>query len=295
MGQTSYQFQLLAPSQPEWLSGYPPVTTRPDLYETYLSSIQRLRGETYLADGAISLAQLDAQGRHRFEDDEQCWHFLLVDRNQNVIACARYRRHPATVCFDDLRLKHAAIAADPCWGPKLRAAVEADLRLVRARGESYVEIGGWAIAKEHRNTRAALDTLLASYAWGEMIGGCISTCTATYRNNSAPILRRIGGVSLTYAGEEIPPYLDPAYGCKMEILRFDSHVLDQRFVKAVTDMRLRLMDSVILCASAGTDEVLEEVAFQKSLVALGNVLNWNTNTFAALQRLEVKQTVTVLH
>jgi hypothetical protein len=268
MGQTSYYFQLLAPSTTERLPGYPPVTTRHDLYHRYLSSMQKLRGNTYLTDGAISPSDLDQKGRHKWEDDEECWHFLLVDASHEVIACARYLAHPPEASFYDLRLPHAAASRDHCWGPKVKAAVEAELELVRTRGDLFVEIGGWAIAPEHRNTRAALDTLLASYAWGQMVGGCISTCTATHRNHSASILRRIGGSRLNFAGEEIPPYFDPQYACMMEILRFDSRLLDPKFLKPVAEMRSKLMDSVIITPSPATDELLEEIAFQKSLVAL---------------------------
>lgn len=161
------------------------------------------------------------EGRYSIERDEECWHFLLIDDRDEVAACVRHLLHPNTITFCDLLLRRSALAQDPVWGKRLRAAVGADLDEARAHQLWYAELGGWALAKEYRGTTAALKILLASYAWGRLMGGCHCSCTATKKNNSASLLRRIGGVSLKTDSIELPPYEEPLYGSTMEMSRFD--------------------------------------------------------------------------
>ncbi len=165
--------------------------------------------------------------------------------------------HANTVSFDQLRLTHSHLAKDPVWGAKLRAAVEADLDEARRQNIGYAELGGWAIDADYRCTKAALETLVASYAWGQMVGDCLSSCTATIRHRSAMILRRLGGKSLAVNGEIIPAYNDPHYGCQMEILRFDSREIDSRFVKLVEETREQLEASTVIRPCATPVDELE--------------------------------------
>jgi len=244
----NYHFQLLAPPQtrPDGTFGRSKVNEQ--LYGHYLSSMQRLRGRVYLKDGAIQPCELDNEDRFHMRGDEQSWHFLLVEDDQNVIGCARYLVHPNTVRFERLRMAESAQAHDAYWGPRVRRAVEADLRRARACNQSYVEIGGWALSEEWRGTKAALEILVASYALAHLWGGCIASCMATVRHCSSSMLRRIGGESLQASGESVPPYEDPHYGCLMELLRFDSRSPVQRFVPLIDQLRSRLASATVLRA-----------------------------------------------
>jgi hypothetical protein len=211
------------------------------------------------------------------EGDEESWHFLLVNEDDQVIACLRLLLHANTVSFDKLRLTHSHLANDLVWGDKLRAAVEADLAEARRQNIGYAELGGWAINADYRCTKAALQTLVASYAWGQMVGDCLSSCTATIRHRSAMILRRLGGQSLAVNGEIIPSYNDPHYGCQMEILRFDSREIDSRFIKLVEETRQQLEASTVIRPSAAqVDELKEQLSISQSLLALGEATRWNT-------------------
>jgi hypothetical protein len=278
MGQNGYRVQLLAPAKAgRFVSG---IITLEDAerYQHYLSSLQRLRAHSYLEDGAIEPWQIDDDGRFWMESDDASWHFLLLDEQDRTIACLRFLLHTNSVEFDQLRLTHSSIAKDPLWSGKLRAAVEADLAEARRAGIGYAELGGWAIAAEHRCTKAALETLLASYAWGQMVGGCLSSCTATVRHRSAMILRRVGGQSLCFNDEPIPAYEDPQYGCSMEILRFDSRVVDGRFARLVEQMREKLEASTVIRARRSIPEELsEELSFGQSLLALGAATRRNAS------------------
>ena len=277
MGQTGYRVQLLAPAHAGALT--PHVSTQEDagLHNHYLCSLQRLRGQAYLEDGAIEPWELDGSGRFRMEGDEESWHFLLVNEDERVIACLRLLLHANTISFDQLRLTHSYLAKDPVWSGKLRASVEADLAEARRQNIGYAELGGWAIDADYRCTKAALQTLVASYAWGQMVGHCLSSCTATIRHRSAMILRRLGGKSLTINGEIIPTYNDPHYGCQMEILRFDSREIDSRFVNLVEETREQLEASIVIrpCATP-FDELQEQLSMNRSLLALGEATRRNT-------------------
>lgn len=237
----NYRFQLLAPSQTRSTVGsFTRSKIDEQLYSHYLSAMQRLRGRIYLSDGAIQSCEVDDDGKFRMRGDKQGWHFLLTDDSDEVIGCARYLVHPNTVCFDQLRIRHCALANHPVWADKVRLAVENDLRWAREHNFSYVEIGGWALAEEWRGTRAALEILVASYALSHLWGGCVGACTATARHSSSSILRRIGGSSLQLAGEPLPAYEDPQYGCEMELLRFDSCSPSSRFVPLIAQLKSKL-------------------------------------------------------
>jgi hypothetical protein len=125
--------------------------------------------------------------------DERSWHLLLLNQAREVIGCARYLVHPASVPFDRLRIGQSALARDQGWRRALGDAVESDLQETRQQGFSYLEVGGWALSEEWRGTRAALEILVGSYALSHLWGGCIGSCAATVRHGSSSMLRRIGG------------------------------------------------------------------------------------------------------
>jgi hypothetical protein len=237
---------LLAPAiggaLPRW--GFPCGDQRH--YDTLLRSVQRFRGRIYRKDGAIQKWQLDGRGGYRMNGDDRSWHLLLVNKTQEIVGCARYLVHPNTIKYEDLNFRHTPLARDRHWGEKVRSAFETELRLARSEGVLYVELGGWALAEEYRGTSAALRIMLASYAWGRLMGGARSACTATVRHGSASILRRIGGFPVEHRGEELPPYNDPAYGCQMEMIRFDCRHPNPRFLSLIHQLEMEMTQSPII-------------------------------------------------
>jgi len=244
--QQNYRFQLLAPPETPCGGAFGRPNISKQLYDHHLASVQRLRGRVYLKDGAIQESELDDDGRYSMPGDKRSWHFLLVDPSQSVIGGARYLVHPHSVTFDQLRVRHSALAKDPKWADKVRHAVEQDLRIARQKNFSYVEIGGWALAEEWRGTRAALEILVASYALAHLWGGCLGACAATARHGSSSILRRIGGASFEIDGQALPAYEDPQYGCQMELLRFDCRTPSKRFAPLIGQLRAKLAGLPIL-------------------------------------------------
>jgi len=244
-----YSFQLLAPTKPGNAQHFSHLAKDEHLYSQFLSGMQRLRGAIYLKDGAIRSCELDDEGRHRMQGDEQSWHLLLLDERKSVIGCARYLVHTGDVSYDRLRISHSTLAHHRVWGSKVRAAVEADLRCVRDARLSYVEVGGWALSEEWRGTRAALEILVGSYALGQLWGGCIGSCTATVRHSSSSMLRRLGGQSFAVAGESLPSYNDPDYDCVMELLRFDYRSPAPRFLPLINQLRTTLSKAPVVTAA----------------------------------------------
>ena len=133
----------------------------------------------------------------------------------------------------------------------------------------YVEAGGWALAPELRCTTEALHIALASYALGELLGGCLGLSTATVRHHSSSILRRLGGNTLVWDGRPLPPYYDPAYRCEMEIVRFDSRLPNPKYQALVNQLKAELAMAPVFCASQGTEDVDSQ---SRQLLSLSNAV-----------------------
>lgn len=241
-----YRFELLAPSRIEDRCSFDRFCCLPAKYMTYLKQLQILRGTAYLEDGAIGHSDLDEGGRFHMASDEESWHLLLVENElDNVIGCARYLLHSNMVRFDELCISRTVLAIDLAAGPSIRRMIEADIQRARRDGLGYVEVGGWAVMKQWRRTRAALDILAGSYALGELWGGCLGICTATFRHGSASIIRRFSGSTSEAEDGPFSAYYDPRYECAMELLRFNSHPA-RRYAAFINPIKRKLLDSVPL-------------------------------------------------
>ena len=229
-----------------------------------------LRARSYLADGAIGEDQLASDGRFIMPGEENSWHFVLTAGGDDVIACVRYSVHdPATVRFEDLRIARVLQFLNVAHARQLKIAIETDLRLARQGGFQYAELGGWAIAEQYRGTKLALQTLLASYAWGGVLArSCIGSCMATTRHGSASMLRRVGGRPVETVEGIVPPYWDPRYRCDIEVLRFDSRVVDRRYEPVIAELQAELQCRPAIYAGHAL-----ELEFQSSLLALSAAVN----------------------
>lgn len=216
-------------------------------HEELMGRMQRFRGSVYLQDGAIGPRQLSRDGHHRVGIDANSWHLLALDGSGSICGCVRYYSHESDACFQELWVRHAALANSEVWGGPFRKAVEAELQRARRRNVSYVEVGGWAISSERRCTIEAARTALATYSLARVLGGCIGITTATVRHSSSSLLRRIGGSSLRTEAGELPPYYDPQYACDMEVLRFDSESPAPKYFTLVDRLRADILDVPVIC------------------------------------------------
>lgn len=236
------QLILLAPDGARIPNGFRNVISDPERHAEILADMQKMRGRIYLEDGAIAPHQLRLDGRHCSPADHESWHLLTLDQCGSVSGCVRYREHRNTISFHQLGLGECALAECRQWGTKLKAAVESDLAAARRMAISFVEVGGWALAKERRCTGEALRTALATYSLAQVLGGCVGVATATVRHRSSSILKRIGGSSLEIGGEELPAYFDPHYNCDMEIVRFHSDAPNQKYRRWIDQICASLLD-----------------------------------------------------
>ena len=143
-----YRFQLLVPAKTRIGPTFGSVTRDRDKHQRYLCSLQRLRAQIYLEEGAVQREQIDSSGRFSMHQGENCWHFLLVDKNEEVVGCVRYLTHSPEVTFESLLIRQSPLVKDSFWGPRLRRAVEGDLCWLRKRSLGFAEIGGWTLHPE---------------------------------------------------------------------------------------------------------------------------------------------------
>lgn len=244
---------LLAPTMAEVPQNFLRVDVDPTRHATVLAHLQRLRGHTYLRDGAITSEDLTSDGCHVQGADSLSWHVASLREDGSVAACARLRTHRADSAPGALGVWSSALARSAAWSDRLWSAIEADLTVARLRGVHYVEFGGWAVGDEWRRTTMAVTTAMATYALGECVGGFVGVTTATVRHCSSRMMRKLGGHSFTAEGVTVPSYFDPQYGCEMELLRFDSKLPAQRYGPMVGHVVGSLLDVPVLCASRAID------------------------------------------
>ncbi len=206
-------------------------------YQELMGQAQRLRGRVYLKDGAIRESDLTSDGRHVSKVDEKCWHLLTLSSDNIVMGCARFFPHSPSAPFEDLTVSQSSLAKCPDYGDRLREAVEAEMAIAREANFIWLEMGGWALSEELRGTTEALLYALATYAWSQLMGGALGISTATERNCSASILKRLGGRSLEQGGSALPAYYDENYRCQMEVLRFDSRSPNPKYRSTVETLR----------------------------------------------------------
>lgn len=218
-------------------------------HQRLLRSMQKLRGEIYLGDGAIERWQLLPDGRHEQPIDYESWHILALDDEGKVSGCVRYHEQSNKVSFQDLGVRQSALAVSPWWGKMLRVAIENELAAARLKHVAYVEVGGWAIAAERRCSPEALRLVMVTYALAQLLGGCRGITTATVRHHSSTILRKLGGRPLEVNGCELPAYYDPMYRCDMEILQFDSRSPGAFYAEWVDQIRTRLPLVPVVCST----------------------------------------------
>jgi hypothetical protein len=142
--------------------------------------------------------------------------------------------------------------------------VEADIAQARRERIRYAEVGGWAVAPEHRRTSEGLLLALGAYSLSQIAGGALGLTTATARHCSSTILRRIGGSPLEADGSALPPYYDHQYKCEMELLRFDSRAPNPKYGGLIDRLRDKLAEVLVVTRSVRATAVHPHAA-----VALG--------------------------
>ena len=201
-----------------------------------------------MREGAISASKLDSSGRHRMPGDEKSWHLLRLRKCGKITGCARILAHPRNVGFPSLRIAASSVARCAVWKQHVAEAVESELRFARQNDFMTIEPGGWVVDEDLRGTCEAVSVAITTFAWAQILGDCIGFLTATVNHGSSKMLRRLGGQNLEAGGKTVPRYFDPAWGCNMELLRFDTNSLNPRYETALSLARDRLLTAPVLSA-----------------------------------------------
>jgi hypothetical protein len=257
---------LLAPPQASAHGFFRNVDVDPALHQAMVGEMQRVRGGIYLEDGAIARHELSG-GRHQTPEDHNSWHLLMLDQQQRVTACVWYMEHSGNASVDSLRVRNCPLAARDDWRGRFRSAIQAELNLARRLGMRYAEVGGWAVAPEHRCKSEGLLLALAAYSLGRIAGGALGLTTATVRHASSTILRRIGGSHLMSDAGPVPPYHDPRYNCEMELLRFDSRRPSPKYEPLIDGLKDKLAQVPVI-ASTILESPFEYVAARAASASL---------------------------
>lgn len=213
-----------------------------------IAAVQRFRGASYLADGAIGRAELTDDGRHVQPMDDASWHLVMRNDVGEVVSCARYHsvKNPR---FETTAAARSALAQSPFWRPKVEQIVEASIQQANQRGAHFAELGGWCVADGLRYTRHGLRSVLYMFALGEILGGTIGLSTATTRHCSSSILQRLGAQRAAINGEALPSYFDHRFDCEMELLQFDSLRPSPKYARQVAEYRAMIRSQMrVLCA-----------------------------------------------
>ncbi len=179
--------------------------------------------------------------------DPASWHIVLEDACGNVVGCSRYREIKQG--FRQLGASHSPIAPSQRYGQLLRLELENQISSARRRNMQYGEAGAWALRPEIRCSTAAINSVLMTFALAEQLGGGLGVTTATTRHHSAAILKRLGGRRL----DGVPAYYDPAYGCHIEIIQFDSETLGPQYAARVERIRAEILDVEVVCPNSRSD------------------------------------------
>lgn len=241
---------ILAPRRGEVPQSYLNISGDRSQYSRLLQQMQRLRGRIALQEGVVAKSALRSCGRYVMPGDEESWHLLRVRSDGTVAACARVLVHPHDVKFSRLRLASSSVARSGVWSPHVRDAVETELHHARLSGHTTIEPGGWVVDADLRGKFEAISLVIGAFALAQILGNCVGFMTATVKHGSSTILRRLGGRNLHAAGDPIPPFFEPDWGCDMELLRFDTTSLNPRFRATLAEARWQLKTAPLFSPGA---------------------------------------------
>jgi hypothetical protein len=235
-------FKILAPA----LAGVPTRFNRTEVdartHGELIFSVQVLRGMA-LRECRQMRTPLTSDARHVQKSDYDSWHVLLLNGEEQLLGCARYRLMQGGA--ESFGACQSALARSQRYGPALRSVIDGLVAGAKLRREQYGEAGGWALRPEVRGSIAAFNVALTTFALAQHLDSGVAVTTATTNNHSASILCRLGARRVP----NIPAYYDPKYGSTIEILQF--HAPHPRYAAKLEKIRSEAVDIPVICAAVG--------------------------------------------
>jgi hypothetical protein len=244
------KFMLLCPMNSGIPDSFKNYCFSKEQYDEMLSKMQRLRGQVYLADGAIKEEEL-TDGLHCLEIDRLSWNVLGIDDSGNVRACMRYHENHLLDPITNMWIYKSELATLPEWRDLFTAALESQQRRALAGGKRHAEIGGLAIHPDYRHTTLNHQEpeiqrmALATHVIALERGGCIWVSTATKRNKASRVLRRYGR-PLRHGNVTFPEFYDPQYRCYMEALSSDSDFMLEKYSAQIEKIAPQVLDATVI-------------------------------------------------
>ena len=213
-------------------------------YSRLIEDIQKFRGRIYFDERAIPESSLGSDGRHILDIDLKSWHMIVISANdKKILGVMRSYMHDLKneIDLDSVQAFKLTQRLNSKERERYEQAMIRFINCASARAQFFAESGGWAVdRREQKRTlstlvMAALSTLL------HVSGTTVGLGTATERNNSSEILKKLGGFSIEDAnGEVLPPFFDMYYNCEMEILGFYS----ESFCKPIENTTLDIVSNL---------------------------------------------------
>jgi hypothetical protein len=242
----SHRFFILAPVNASVPGAFRNRWNDSEIYDQILADMQRMRGRIALCEGAVGKDDLDEDGRHHMAGDEKSWHLIRMGTNGEVLGCARILVHSTSARFPTLRLASSSLAKDPEWSRQLRWTVESDIAVARKKNWTLLEPGGWVLDERLRGSSEATTIALSAIAWSQLMGECLAYITATVKHGSSSMMRRLGGESVRFGGNEMPRYYEPHYQSEMELLKLQTRALNPKFDSMLAPLRHSLATATVL-------------------------------------------------
>lgn len=239
-------FKILAPALSGVPSRFRQARVDARAHHDLVFGIQVLRGLALRECGHMG-SHLLSDGRHFQQADFDSWHVLLMNGDEQILGCARYRLLQGGI--DQLGASQSALAQSRQYGPMLRSALERLVASVKMRDKQCGEAGGWALRPEVRGSTAAINIALMTFAVADHLDSGLALTTATRNHHSASILCRIGANRVA----ELPAYYEPKYGSMIELLHFDSPQINPRYAAKLEKLRSETLSLPIICAAEGVD------------------------------------------
>jgi hypothetical protein len=215
-------FEIVAPGASAVPSSFEQTVCDSERCSRRISEIQRLRGQVYLADGAIRKEDLTADGRQVDPADDSAWHIVITGSGQEVVGCIRIAHLGMSPSFSQFH-QHEIIERmpEPSRG-HYRLAFQNVISDPNKKEIGFGDTGAWAVAKGAHNHGLGVALIIVGWALYRHLGDAWVMAMATQRHRASELLKALGASALAMDGVPLPSFFDPAYDCTMELLVFDT-------------------------------------------------------------------------
>lgn len=247
----SHRLKFLAPPGSE--PGFGTSKLDASRWQTLFTRACKVRGEAYIADGAISSDELDSNGSFQLPIDKNSWHVILVDDDDEVSATLRMTMLPLDAQKRKGSLPHVGAslrrgASDHCKSMLVAERFLSGLELAYGTERTnFMIVGGWATDPQKAPANAGAELALSVWAVARHMEAAGALCVASERHDAHGQLIRTGAVPIRAVGSQ-SLYFDAAYGCRVGLLGFRVFQERKTLKRVVDHLADRIMESEVICA-----------------------------------------------